>query len=192
VVRSVVLGPAAGAWVDRVRRRSIMMATDLGRAAVLASIPIAHAIGHVTLAQLGVAAVLVGGLTVFFDVAYPKYLPAIVESTDLARSNSLLQVSEQGAAVLGPGLAGWLIGLVGVHSHCGAAPIDGRPSRGARNVRLRPGRADVHGWERHPPAVDRFVGDPGAGHVFHALARLDRPADCWPARRMARVTGRAS
>jgi MFS family permease len=108
-----VLGLPAGAWVDRVRRRSVLIASDLGRAVVLASIPIAYAFGRVTLMQLGIVALLVGGLTVFFDVAYPTFLPALVGSTDLPRGNSLLQVSEQGAAVVGPGLAGWLIGLVG-------------------------------------------------------------------------------
>jgi MFS family permease len=108
-----VLGLPAGAWVDRVRRRRVLMATDLSRAAVLASIPLAHAFGHLTITQLWIVALLVGGLSVFFDVAYTSYLPSLVDRADLGRGNSRLQVSEQGAAVIGPGLAGWLIGLVG-------------------------------------------------------------------------------
>jgi MFS family permease len=108
-----LFGLPAGAWVDRVRRRRVLMATDLSRAVVLASIPVAHAFGHLTIAQLCVVALVVGGLSVFFDVAYASYLPSLVGRADLARGNSRLQVSEQGAAVLGPGLAGWLIGLAG-------------------------------------------------------------------------------
>jgi MFS family permease len=108
-----VFGLAAGARVDRVRRRSVLLATDLGRGIVLASIPLAYAVGHVTMAQLDVVALAVGTLTVFFDVAYPTFLPTLLEPRDLARGNSRLQVSEQGAAVIGPGLAGWLIGVVG-------------------------------------------------------------------------------
>jgi MFS family permease len=108
-----VFGLPAGAWVDRLRRRGVLLATDLSRALVLASIPVAHAFGHLTIAQLCVVALIVGGLSVFFDVAYASYLPSLVGSADLARGNSRLQVSEQGAAVLGPGLAGWLIGLAG-------------------------------------------------------------------------------
>jgi len=108
-----VFGLPAGVWVDRIRRRRVLMATDLARAVVLASIPLAHAFGHLTITQLWIVAALVGGLSVFFDVAYTSYLPSLVDRADLARGNSRLQVSEQGAAVIGPGLAGWLIGLVG-------------------------------------------------------------------------------
>jgi predicted MFS family arabinose efflux permease len=84
--------------------------------------------------QLYVVALLVGGLSVFFDVAYPTYLPALVDRTELPRGNSRLQVSEQGAAVIGPGLAGWMIGLVGAPlavaadaaSYLGSAAFIGR------------------------------------------------------------------
>jgi MFS family permease len=108
-----VFGLPAGAWVDRVRRRRVLMVTDLARAVVLASIPLVHALGHLTIAQLWIVALIVGALSVFFDVAYTSYLPSLVDRAGLARGNSRLQVSEQAAAVIGPGLAGWLIGLVG-------------------------------------------------------------------------------
>lgn len=108
-----LFGLPAGAWVDRVSRRRVLMVGDVSRALVLASIPIARALGHLTFAQLWIVALLVGGLSVFFDVAYASYLPSLVDRAQLARRNSRLQVSEQGAGVIGPGLAGWLIGLVG-------------------------------------------------------------------------------
>jgi MFS family permease len=129
-----LFGLPAGAWVDRVRRRRVLLATDLARAAVLASVPLANALGQLTTTQLCAVALLIGGLSVFFDVAYASYLPCLVDRADLARGNSRLQVSEQGAAVIGPGLAGWLIGLIGAPfaiatdaaSYLGSAAFVGR------------------------------------------------------------------
>jgi hypothetical protein len=63
----------AGAWVDRLRRRPILMAADWGRGALLLSIPIAYVLDVLTLAQLYTVGLLVGMLTVFFDVAYQSY-----------------------------------------------------------------------------------------------------------------------
>jgi MFS family permease len=108
-----VLGLPAGAWVDRVSRRRVLLAMDISRALVLASVPVASALGQLTLSQLWVVALLVGALSVFFDVAYVTYLPSLIDRADLASGNSRLQVSEQGSAVVGPALAGWLISLMG-------------------------------------------------------------------------------
>ena len=69
----------AGAWVDRLRRRPILIIGDLGRAISLASIPIAHALGLLSVPQLYVVGFVNGLLTVFFDVAYQSYLPSVVE-----------------------------------------------------------------------------------------------------------------
>jgi len=108
-----VFGLPAGALVDRLPRRSVLIASDICRCAVLASVPILYAAGRLSLVQLLVVALLVGTFTVFFDVAYPTLLPDLVDRSELARANSRLQISEQAAAVIGPGLAGWLIGVVG-------------------------------------------------------------------------------
>ena len=102
----------AGVWVDRWRRRWILIAGDFGRAVLLASIPIAYAFGHLTLAQLYVVGFAVGVLTVFFDVAYQSYLPQIVERETLIDANSKLQMTVSGAAMSGTGVSGALIGLV--------------------------------------------------------------------------------
>ena len=102
----------AGVWVDRMRRRSILVAGDLGRAVLLTSIPVAYALGDLTLAQLYVVSFLVGIHTVFFDVAYQSYLPAIVERDSLIEGNSKLNVTSSGAQLAGPGVAGGLIALV--------------------------------------------------------------------------------
>ncbi|KPV45827.1 hypothetical protein SE17_44005, partial [Kouleothrix aurantiaca] len=70
----LILGLFAGVWVDRVRRRPLMIAADLGRALLLLSIPLAFALGWLGMAQLYVVALLAGTLTVFFNVAYQAHL----------------------------------------------------------------------------------------------------------------------
>jgi MFS family permease len=102
----------AGVWVDRLPRRTVLIVGDLLRAILLISIPVAYALGVLHLAQLYVVGFLVGINTVFFDVAYQSYLPALVERDDLVEGNSKLQVTASGGQLLGPGLAGLLIKLV--------------------------------------------------------------------------------
>jgi|SRR5579884_274330 len=101
----------AGVWVDRLRRRGILIAGDGGRALLLATIPIVYLAGHLTMAQLYVVGFLVGVHTVFFDVAYQSYLPSLVDRETLVEGNSKLQMTVSGAAIAGPGLSGGLIAL---------------------------------------------------------------------------------
>ncbi len=101
----------AGVWVDRWRRRWILVAGDLGRAVLLASIPLAYLTGHLSLTQLYVVGFLVGIHTVFFDVAYQSYLPQLVDRETLVEGNSKLQMTVSGAAIVGPGVSGGLIAL---------------------------------------------------------------------------------
>ncbi|MEX2210444.1 MAG: MFS transporter [Gaiellaceae bacterium] len=102
----------AGAWVDRLPRRRVLVVTDLGRALLLASIPLAYALDVLTLWQLYGVGFLVGTLTVFFDVAYVAYLPSLVERRQLGEGNSKLETSRSGAQLGGPGLAGLLVELI--------------------------------------------------------------------------------
>jgi MFS family permease len=108
----ILLSLPAGVWVDRLRRRPILIAADWGRALVLASIPIAYAAGDLTLAQLYVVGFLTGALTVFFDVSYQSYLPSLVERGDLSDGNSKLETTRSAAQVAGPGIAGVLVGAL--------------------------------------------------------------------------------
>src|SRR5437868_2100872 len=73
----LVFGLLAGVWVDRLRRRPILMAADLGRALLLGSIPLAALLGVLSITQLYVVAALTGILTVFFNVAGESYLPSL-------------------------------------------------------------------------------------------------------------------
>ena len=102
----------AGVWVDRLRRKPILVLGDLGRAAALASVPAAYAFDELTIWQLYAVGFLVGVGTVFFDVAYQSYLPSLVDRSRLVDGNSKLEVSRSGAALAGPGLAGVLIGAI--------------------------------------------------------------------------------
>ena len=101
----------AGVWVDRLRRKTVLIVGDVGRAILLTSIPVAYATHHLTLAQLYVVGFLVGIHTVFFDVAYQSYLPEIVDRDTLIEGNSKLNVTSSGAQFAGPGAAGGLIAL---------------------------------------------------------------------------------
>ncbi len=109
----VLLALPAGVWVDRVRRRPLMIAADFGRAAVLSSVPIAYAFDALTLGQLYATEFVAGCLTVFFDVSYLSFLPSLVSREQLASGNARLETTRAAADTLGPGLAGGLIGLVG-------------------------------------------------------------------------------
>ncbi len=102
----------AGVWVDRLRRRPIMIAADIGRAALLATIPIAAVTHQLHIEQLYLVIALTGALTVLFDVAYEAYLPSLVERQNLVEGNSKVALSDSIAEVLGPGLAGFLIQLL--------------------------------------------------------------------------------
>jgi MFS family permease len=105
----VLLSLPAGVWVDRLWRRPILIASDCGRAAALASIPLAYFLDVLTLGQLYVVGFVTGTLTVFFDVSYQSYLPSLVDRDQLGDGNSKLEVSRSAAQVGGPGLAGALV-----------------------------------------------------------------------------------
>ena len=107
-----VLGIAAGVWLDRVRRRSVMIGADFGRAAVLASVPIAYAFGVISLAQLYAVALVSGALNVAFEIASQAYLPAIVRREELIEANVKLQGATVAAHGVGPGIGGALVTLL--------------------------------------------------------------------------------
>jgi MFS family permease len=96
----------AGVWVDRLRRRPMLVVGDLSRAALLASVPIAYAFDALTIGQLYAVGFFVGIATVFFDVAYQSYLPALVDRNQLIDGNAKLEISRGAAQLGGPGLAG--------------------------------------------------------------------------------------
>jgi predicted MFS family arabinose efflux permease len=111
-IAALTFGLFAGAWVDRLRRRPIMVWTDLGRAALLGSIPVAYALGSLTLGHLVVVAFGAAVLTTFFDSADRAFLPTVIGRERLVEANSILTGSSSAAEFVGFGLGGWLIQLL--------------------------------------------------------------------------------
>jgi MFS family permease len=105
----ILFGLVAGVWVHRLSRRPVMIAADLGRALVLASIPVAALLGVLHAGQLYWVAALAGALGVFFNAAYRAYMPSLVSREALVASNSRLTLSSSLVEVVGPGLAGALV-----------------------------------------------------------------------------------
>jgi MFS family permease len=108
----LVVGLVAGAWVDRLRRRPIMIGADLGRAILLGTIPIAAALGVLGLPQLLVVAFFAATLSVFFNTASRTYLPTIVPADRLIGANSALSASASAAEFTGFGISGFLVQLL--------------------------------------------------------------------------------
>ena len=112
LVAALLVGFVAGAWVDRVRRRPLMVWADLGRALLLATIPLAYLGGWLTLAQVFAVTAAAAVLTTFFDVADRAYLPSIVPRADLVRANATLTASISAMEFVGFGAAGFLVSLL--------------------------------------------------------------------------------
>ncbi len=151
----VLFSLPAGAWVDRLRRRPILIAGDIGRAVSLLSIPIAYELGGLSIWQLYLVGFINGTLTVFFDVAYQSYLPSLVERDQLVEGNSKLEISRTIAQTAGPALAGGLIGIV-------TAPL----AIIADAISFAGSALFVFGIRKREPAPDRHVdehGQPRAG-----------------------------
>jgi MFS family permease len=110
---TLVVGLLAGVWVDRLRRRPVLIAADLGRAALLLAIPLASVAGALHMGLLYGVAVSVGALTVLFDVAHLSYLPSLIARDQLVDGNSKLETTASVAQVVGPGLGGVLVKVVG-------------------------------------------------------------------------------
>jgi MFS family permease len=108
----LLIGLPAGAWVDRMRRRNVLIVGDVGRAVLLASVPVAWWFDVLGMAQLYVVSLLVGVLTVFFEVAYQSYLPHLVGPEHLVEGNSKLQVVQSVAILGGPTLGGLLVQVI--------------------------------------------------------------------------------
>jgi MFS family permease len=108
----LLIGLPAGAWVDRMRRRPVLIATDVARGVLLLSIPAAVLFGVLTMVQLYVVSFLVGLATVLFDVAHFSYLPSVVHRQRLARGVSRLEAVEYGAIACGPGFGGALVQIL--------------------------------------------------------------------------------
>lgn len=118
----LLVGLPAGAWVDRMRRRLVMINSDIARALVLLTVPVAWWTDTLTIWQLYAVALINGIFTVFFDVAYQSYLPHLVGRKNLVEANAKLESVRAVAEVGGPGAGGQLVALltapVALLAHC--------------------------------------------------------------------------
>jgi MFS family permease len=108
----LVFGLYAGVVADRRARRPLLVVADVGRAAALVTVPVAHALGVLTMAQLFVVAFVTGTLATFFDVAYQSYLPSLVPRQALLAANTKLEATRSASFVAGPAVAAWLFHLL--------------------------------------------------------------------------------
>jgi MFS family permease len=108
----LVFGLFAGAWVDRLRRRPILIWSDVVRAALLGTIPLAYVLDVLDLGQLLLVAGAAAILTTFADAADNAYLPSLVDRRDVLRANGALEASGSAAELTGFGLSGFLVQLL--------------------------------------------------------------------------------
>jgi MFS family permease len=110
----LLIGLPAGAWVDRLSRRAVMLVCDLVAVMLYASIPLTASIGVLTIGQLLAVGLLGAGAGVFFTTAYQAYLPCLVTGEQLVEGNAKMQGSASAATLSGPGLAGLVAQALGV------------------------------------------------------------------------------
>lgn len=164
------LALVAGVWVDRLRRRPVMVICDVGRALAVASVPAAFALGRLTLAHLFAVAAVVGVMDVFFDLAATAHTPELVPKEDWADANAKLEMGQQAIAAAGPSAAGVLISVASaplalvvdaVSFVASAAALARTRSALARPVvqRRRLLREALDGWSflRRQPALLRIT-----------------------------------
>jgi MFS family permease len=108
----LLMGVVAGVWVDRVRRRPVLVGADLGRAGLLACIPILAALGSLHIEHLLLVAATTGALTVLFDIAFRSYVPDLVGRDGILEANSRLATVAAVAEITTPGLTGALVQVI--------------------------------------------------------------------------------
>ncbi len=176
----LLVGLPAGAWVDRMLKRRVMIVADLVRALALATIPLLWWLGVLQIWQLVIVGVVVGTATVFFDVSYQSYIPILVESRQVADANSKLEASFEVARIGGPGLAGALLTVISAPLLLLADAISFLVSAAAltriRDNEVRTDPADRLGLGREiaegvrfvagQPLIRRIVGTTAASNFF--------------------------
>ncbi len=108
----LLFGLHAGVWVDRRRKRPILVAANAARAVLLGLIPVLAVLEVLSLGYLLVIAFALGSCTVVFEIAYQSYLPRLVDRADLVEANSKLAASMSIAETGGPALGGVLVGAL--------------------------------------------------------------------------------
>lgn len=112
IIPVLLVGLFAGVLVDRLPRRPILVLADIGRAILLSAIPLAALLGILRIELLYLVTIVVGALTVFFEIANRSFLPTLLRKDDIVEGNSKLETSSALAEIAGPPLAGLLVQLI--------------------------------------------------------------------------------
>ncbi|HEY9306519.1 MAG TPA: MFS transporter [Microbacterium sp.] len=112
VAAFLVVGLPAGAWIDRMRKRHVMIVADGVRAVALGTLPALALLGALEIWHMIVVALIMGVATVFFDVSNQSIIPSLVRTNQIAEANGKLQSTEQLAGLAGPAFGGWLVGVL--------------------------------------------------------------------------------
>ncbi len=185
----LVVGLPAGAWVDRMLKRQVMLRADVVRAVALASIPVLFILGVLQIWHLILISVVVGVATVFFDVAYQSYIPVLVDRRQISEANSKLETTAQVARIGGPAIGGGVLTILQAPYLLGATAVTYLASflvlgsirdaevRAARELRrplwieIREGAAFV--WNQ--PLLRRIVACTSVSNLFSTLALTMMP-----------------
>lgn len=108
----VLVSLFAGVWLDRHRRRPILIGCSLVNGVLIGLIPLSSVAGVLSLGLLYAVTIMVGAVSVVFDVGAMSYVPSLVERRHIAQSNGRIQTSTSLAMIVGPGLAGLLVGVL--------------------------------------------------------------------------------
>jgi MFS family permease len=109
---NLLFGLFAGVWVDRTRRRPILIWADLGRAALLGTIPLAALVGSLTFVHLWMVTFASSTLSIFFTIASVAVLPSVVKHDQLVEANSKFALTDSVRSIVGPSTAGGIIQLL--------------------------------------------------------------------------------
>lgn len=171
----------AGVLVDQVRKHGLMMWCDVARTVLVGSIPIVALLWHVTLWQIYLVALLGGTLSVFFDVAYQSYVPALVQGEQLVDANGKLGTTNSFAGLLGPSIGGALVGLVGAAKAVALDAVsfavsalslvlirtpEPKPERRAEHVTFRAAMNEGLSFVVKHPILRRIVACTGTANLF--------------------------
>jgi MFS family permease len=184
VAAFLVVGLPAGAWIDRMRKRHVMIWADLVRAVALATLPVLAIMGALEIWHMIVVALVMGVATVFFDVSYQSIIPSLVRSDQIAEANGKLQSTYELANIAGPGIGGWLIGVltaplaifttVGTYLASFIALVFTRDHEElrARGEHLPLAREIAEGlrWVFGNTLLRRIVGTTGTANFFNAIS----------------------